>query len=71
MKWHDYLIHYSFEKEGTIGLCNGSIHLSRTKKINSFEEVNSVVAYLEEQNEGAKNLLINNFMYLGRNRHEY
>ena len=71
MKWYDYLIVYSFEKDGVISPYNGSMQLSRTKKINSFEEVNSVTDFLTEQHEGAKNLMINNFIYLGKNRHDY
>lgn len=70
MKWYDYLIAYSFEKDGAISSYNGSMQLSRTKKINSFEEVNSVIDFLTKQHEGAKNLMINNIMYLGKNRHE-
>lgn len=69
MKWYDYLISYSFEKDGIIAPYNCSTQLSRTKKINSFEEVDSVIDFLTKRNEGAKNLIINNIMYLGKNRH--
>ena len=70
MKWYDYLISYSFEKEDTLASYNGSMQLSRKRKINSFEEVDSVIDFLTEKNEGAKNLMINNFIYLGKNRHD-
>lgn len=70
MKWHDYLVIYSFETDGIITLHNGSMQLSRSRKINSFEEVNSVIDFLTKQHEGAKNLMINNFIYLGKNRHD-
>lgn len=70
MKWYDYLISYSFKIDGAISLYNGSTQLSRTKKINCFEEVNSVIDFLTEQHEGAKNLMINNIMYLGKNHHD-
>ena len=69
MKWHDYLIIYSFEKGSPMVHYNCSTQLSRTKKINSFEEVDSVIDFLTKRNEGAKNLIINNIMYLGKNRH--
>lgn len=71
MKWYDYLIAYSFEKdENEITThYNGSTQLSRKRKINSFEEIDSVIDFLTKQNEGAKNLIINNIMYLGKNRH--
>lgn len=70
MKWYDYLISYSFEKDGTIASYNGSMQLPRKRKINSFEEVDSVIDFLTKRNEGAKNLIINNIMYLGKNRHD-
>lgn len=70
MKWHDYLITYSFEKDGCLIPYKGSTQLSRTKKINSFEEVNSVIDFLTGQDEGVKNLMIDNIMYLGKNRHD-
>ena len=71
MKWYDYLIVYSFEKDSPKAHYNCSTQLSRTKKINSFEEVESVMDFLTKRNEGAKNLMINNFIYLGKNRHDY
>lgn len=70
MKWHDYLISYSFETDKALAPYNGSTQLSRIKKINSFEEVNSVTDFLTKQHEGAKNLIINNIMYLGKNYHD-
>lgn len=69
MKWHDYLIDYSFKKDGYLDLGKGSIRLSRKNKINSFEEVDSVINFITEQVEGAKNLMINNIIYLGRHKH--
>ena len=38
-------------------------------KVNA-EEVNSVIDFLTKQHEGAKNLMINNFIYLGKNHHD-
>lgn len=69
-KWHDYLVAYTFSKEGYLTPCTGTIGLSRLNKIDSFDEVKSVTDYIESQIDGAKNVAINNIMYLGRNRHE-
>lgn len=70
MKWYDYLIAYSFEKDEAIAPYNGSMQLSRKRKINSFEEVDSVIDFLTKRNEGAKKLIINNIIYLGKNYHD-
>lgn len=72
MKWYDYLIAYRFEKDenGTTTNHSGSVQLSRKRKINSFEEVDSVRDFLTKRNAGAKNLMINNIMYLGKNHHD-
>ena len=70
MKWYDYLISYSFVTDEAIAPYNGSMQLSRKRKINSFEEVDSVIDFLSKRNEGAKNLMINNIIYLGKNHHD-
>ena len=69
-KWYDYLITYSFNKEGYISQCRGMTYLSRLNKIDNFKEVDLVLDFLEERLEGAKNIVIENIMYLGRNEHE-
>lgn len=68
-KWYDYLISYTFTLDGYLTPCTGTTGLSRLKKINSFDEVRAVRNYIEQQIDGAKNVAINNIMYLGRNRH--
>lgn len=69
-KMYDYLIAYTFSKEGYLTPCTGTIGLSRLCKINNFEEVRSVTDYIESKIDGAKNVAINNIMYLGRNKYE-
>ena len=44
--------------------------LSRVNKIDTFDEVRLVVDFLREHTEGAENIVINNIIYLGRNKHE-
>jgi hypothetical protein len=69
-KWYDYIISYSFNKEGYLSQCNGMTSLSRVNKIDTFDEVRLVVDFLREHTEGAENVVINNIIYLGRNKHE-
>ena len=70
MKWHDYLISYNFEKDGYLTPGKGSIKLSRKNKINSFKEVDEVIDFITKQIDGTKNIMINNIMYLGKNRYD-
>ena len=69
-KWYDYLVSYSFEKDGYITPGRGTIEVSRTGKINSFNAVKQVKELIQNEVPGSKNILINNIMYLGRNIHE-
>jgi hypothetical protein len=69
-KMYDYLISYTFAKEGYLTPCGGTIGISRINKINNFTETQLVREFIESQIDGAKNVAINNIMYLGRNRHE-
>jgi hypothetical protein len=69
-KWYDYLISYIFSKEGYLTPCSGTSSVSRLHKIDNHDEAESVRKFLEGRIDGAKNLAINNIMYLGRNRHE-
>lgn len=69
-KWYDYLISYTFAKEGYLTPCKGTMGISRRKKISNHDEASSVREFIEGQIEGAKNLGIDNIMFLGRNRHE-
>ena len=69
-KWYDYLISYTFAKEGYLTPCTGTMSISRLHKIDNLEEAASVRSFIESQIDGATNLGINNIMFLGRNRHE-
>ena len=69
MKMYDYLVAYLFDKEGYLTYCSGTMQVSRKKKINSFEELNSLRDFIAEQIPEAKNVSIYNFILLGRNKH--
>jgi hypothetical protein len=69
-KMYDYLIAYTFSKEGYLASCTGTMCLSRVNKIDSFSEVRLVQDYIAEQIEGSSNIAINNITFLGRNKHE-
>ena len=69
-KMYDYIISYTYEKDGYLGWCTGMSGVSRAKKINNFDELRSVQEYIQNSIEGAKNLAVHNIVLLGRNRHE-
>lgn len=69
MKMYDYLISYTFEKDGYLTHCTGCTGLSRIKKIDNFDELSYAREYIQNTIEGAKNLAINNIILLGRNKH--
>lgn len=69
MKMYDYLVAYNFNADGYLTICSGTTQLSRKKKIDSFEELNNVTEFIASRIEGAKNVSIYNFVFLGRNKH--
>jgi hypothetical protein len=69
-KMYDYIISYTYEKDGYLGWCTGMSGISRAKKINNFHELDSTRNLIQNSIEGAKNLAIQNIVLLGRNRHE-
>lgn len=69
MKTYDYLVTYTFSKEGYLTPCTGNIQIFRKKKIKTFEDINELQKYITDLIEGATNLSINNFILLGRNKH--
>ena len=69
MKMYDYLVAYNFDKEGYLTYCSGTMQVSRKKKINSFEELNSLRDFIAEQIPEAKNVSVYSFILLGRNKH--
>ena len=68
MKKYQYLISYNFQKEGCLGSCSGTSQIYRDKKIKSFEDINDLIKFLTERIEGASNLAVYNFIYLGRHK---
>ena len=69
MKTYDYLVAYNFLANGYLTPCNGTIQISRKKKIKTFEDINEINKFIEESIDGATNLSIYNFILLGRNMH--
>jgi hypothetical protein len=69
-RYYDYLISFTFCAEGYLTPSTGTTCVSRLNKINNFDEAESVRKFLETRIDGAKNLAINNIMYLGRNKHK-
>lgn len=70
-KMYDYLISFSCNREGYLTPCGGLVQLSRERKINSFVEYHLVLEYVTGQVKDAKNIVIENIMFLGRNKHLY
>ena len=68
MKMYDYLIAYMFSKEGYLSSCDGTISISRKKKITTFEDVIDVIEFIKEHNDGISNIGIYNIILLGRNK---
>jgi hypothetical protein len=68
-RYYEYLIAYNFEKDGYLTHCSGTMCLSRVNKINNFDEVKSVVDFITNSIEGAKNVSVYNIIHLGRTRH--
>lgn len=66
---YDYLISYTFQGEGFLTTCTGTIGISRRRKIKTFDDTKNVSEFIIGQIKGASNLAINNIMFIGRNRH--
>lgn len=69
MKMYDYLIAYKFKQEGYLSAGDGTIGISRKKKITTFEDIDAVIELIKKENEGISNVGIYNIMLLGRNEH--
>jgi hypothetical protein len=69
MLTYDYLISFTFNKEGYLTPCTGTTQVSLRKKIKTFDDVNELISNLTKSAEGAQNLSINNIVLLGRNWH--
>ena len=69
MNMYDYLVTYTFNREGYLTQCGGNSCISRKKKIKTFDDIAETQKAITESIEGASNLCINNFILLGRNKH--
>ena len=64
MKMYQYLVSYTFEREGCLTWCTGSAQIYRNHKIRNFDDLNEIISYLTKEIEGARNLSISNFICL-------
>lgn len=69
MKMYDYLISYHFSRDECLTPCCGSAQISRKKKIKTFEDINDLTKFVENNVDGAYNIGIYNIILLGRNKH--
>ena len=73
MKMYDYLVAYKFNAEGFLTACDGTMQISRKKKIKTFEDVNEVVQAIadsiESRYQNVGNVSIYNLILLGHNKH--
>ena len=69
MRMYDYLISYTFNREGYLSQCGGDSCFSRKKKIKTFDDVSEVRKCLTNSIPGSSNMCINNIIFLGRNKH--
>ena len=68
MKMYQYLVSYTFERDGCLTWCTGSAQVYRKYKIRNFDDLNEITSCLIKDIEGARNLSISNFILLGRYR---
>ena len=69
MKLYDYLVAYNFTAKGYLGPSTGVSHISRKKKIKTFDDITELRKLIESGIDGASNVAIYNIVLLGRNRH--
>lgn len=75
MKMYDYLVTYKFNAEGFLTSCEGTIGLSRKKKIKTFEDLNEVKQFItdsinaNDSYQKVSNISIYNWILLGHNKH--
>jgi hypothetical protein len=69
MRMYDYLVTYTFNKEGYLSQCGGDSCISRKKKIKIYDDISEVRKLLIESIQGSSNMSINNIVFLGRNKH--
>ena len=69
MRMYDYLVSYSFNREGYLTPCGGDSCISRKKKIKTFDDISDVRKVLIDSIPGSSNMCITNFIFLGRNKY--
>ena len=72
MKMYDYLVAYKFNAEGFLSSCDGTMQISRKKKIKTFSDINEVIKFITDNIRGCNNVTnvsIYNIIFLGRNKH--
>ena len=69
MRMYDYLVSYTFNREGYLSQCGGDSCISRKKKIKTFDDISEVRKVLIESIPGSSNMCVNNIVFLGRNKH--
>lgn len=69
MRMYDYLVSFTFNREGYLSQCGGDSCISRKKKIKTYDDISEVRKLLIESIPGSSNMSINNFVFLGRNKH--
>lgn len=68
MLMYDYIVAYTFSKDGYLTPCTGTMQYSTKKKIKTFNDVNELISMITSKIDGAKNLSVDNLILLGRNR---
>ena len=69
MLMYDYIVAYTFNRDGYLTPCTGTMQCSRKKKVRTFNDINNLIDEITERIDGAKNLSIDNLILLGRNWH--
>lgn len=69
MRMYDYLVSYTFNREGYLSQCGGDTCISRKNKIKTFDDISAIRKLLIESISGSSNMCINNIVFLGRNKH--
>lgn len=66
---YDYLVVFSFSKEGYLTQGKGNIQVSLKRKIRNFNDVQNLSNFIGESNKIQK-VIIENIIYIGRNWHD-
>lgn len=67
-KKYEYLVAYNFNMPGYLTHCTGSVQIFRDKKIKSYEDLSDICKAIGKAIEGATNISVYNFIYLGKKK---